>query len=224
VLFLGNSYTYVNDLPAMVVELASSAGKQMQVSSIANGSETLAQHAASASDLSAIASGHWSDVVMQEQSQIPSTQSGRETEMFPAVRTLDRAITAAGARPILYLTFAHQGGWPENGLPDYRSMQDAIDTGYEQIATETGSAVAPVGLAWDAVVSGSPGISMWQSDGSHPTVAGTYLAACVFFDSLFLTRSHGLHYPDGVSAAEADAIQNAADAIVLANPGQWHLR
>jgi hypothetical protein len=63
--------------------------------------------------------------------------------------------------------------------------QTTIEQGYGAIAGELKVAVAPAGQAWQAVVREDPGIVLWQSDGSHPTPAGTYLAACVLYTRLF---------------------------------------
>ena len=72
VLFLGNSYTFVNDLPGTFAALAASGGHSVGTRTLAQGGETLAQHAASAADAAAITSGHWDYVVLQEQSEIPA--------------------------------------------------------------------------------------------------------------------------------------------------------
>ena len=90
-------------------------------------------------------------------------------------------IREAGATPVFFLTWAHRDGWPENGMDDYSSMQEAIDDGYLAIAREQNAAVAPVGYAWWALLHQDPEAALWQNDGSHPTVEGTYLAACVFY-------------------------------------------
>jgi hypothetical protein len=72
VLFLGNSYTYVNDLPITFARLAQSGGHSVEVGMVANGGETLSQHAAAADDAGKISSQRWSYVVLQEQSDTPA--------------------------------------------------------------------------------------------------------------------------------------------------------
>ena len=128
-----------------------------------------------------------------------------------------------GAQPIFYLTFAHQGGWPEEGLPDYQSMQSAIDDGYLQIAGQLGVPVAPVGAAWQTVVDGSSAPSLWQPDGSHPTAGGTYLAACVFYAAIFRESPVGLGDEDGLPESEAHTLQSVAASTVLGDPAEWGL-
>ena len=97
VLFIGNSYTYVNDLPTVFRDLARAAGQNVETSMVANGGETLAQHAASDDDRTAIGGTHWQYVVLQEQSEIPSVETFRQTGMYPAARSLVASIRADGA-------------------------------------------------------------------------------------------------------------------------------
>src|SRR6266545_6669802 len=147
VLFVGNSYTYVNDLPAMFATLATSGGHSVETGMLAEGGATLADHAASADTAAMLASARWGVVVLQEQSEIPSINLLRQGEMYPAARRLVRMIRDAGARPIFFLTWAHRDGWPAYGMADYSSMQSAIDDAYLAIAGTQNAGVAPVGYA-----------------------------------------------------------------------------
>ena len=62
-----------------------------------------------------------------------------------------------------------------------------------------------------------------QDDGSHPTVSGTYLAACVFYATIFRQSPEGLSYIDGLSSRDASVLQAEAAGAVLQNPDQWGL-
>jgi hypothetical protein len=223
VLFLGNSYTYVNDLPSTFARLATSGGRQVEVSSVANGGETLAQHAAASDSLDAISSRRWTYVILQEQSETPATWAGR-TSMYPAVRTLAGRIESAGATPMLFMTWAHRDGLPTAGLADYGAMQQQIDNAYLAIAQELGVPVAPVGYTWSLVRQDHPEIGLWGDDGSHPSGAGTYLAACVFYASIFRASPVGLTYYGGVGADQARLLQDEAGRRVLDPKAQWGLR
>jgi hypothetical protein len=221
VLFIGNSYTTVNDLPSVFASLARSGGHRVETGSAAVDGWTLADHAGSATTTAKLASRNWDIVALQEQSQIPSVAQLRETQMYPAARRLVWLIRDHGARPIFYLTWARRAGWPENGMPDYMSMQSAIDDGYLAIAGEQQAAIAPVGYAWSAMLDQGAPAALWQDDGSHPTEAGTYLAACVFYATLFRESPKGLPYHSSLSAAEAAKIQEVVGATVLGDPGKW---
>ncbi|MFI5260051.1 MAG: DUF4886 domain-containing protein [Candidatus Limnocylindrales bacterium] len=224
VLFLGDSYTYVNDLPSTFAQLAESAGRPVQVATVANGGETLAQHAASSDDLTEISSGAWTYVVLQEQSETPATPAGRDDYTYPAANALAGTAEAAGAVPLLFMTWAHKDGSPALGLPTYEAMQQQIDGAYLQIAYELNVPVAPVGFTWYVVRHDHPDIELWQDDGSHPSLAGTYLAACVFYASIFRQSPEGLSYHSSIADEEARALQAEAESNVVKLEAQWGLR
>jgi len=223
VLFIGNSYTSVNDLPDTFADLAWAGGHRVQTEALDEGGWTLQQHLAAPETATALDSQRWDLVVLQEQSQIPSLAVDRTDLMDPAATKLVAETRARGAQPMFYLTMAHQDGWPEEGLPDYRSMQAAVDDGYLEIAGELGVPVVPVGAAWQTVVDAPSPPAMWQSDGTHPTVSGTYLAACVFYAAIFRESPTGLGDDDGLPAAEAHDLQTVAASTVLTDPGEWGL-
>jgi hypothetical protein len=224
VLFLGNSYTYVNDLPGTFARLAESGGRQVETAMVANGGETLDQHAASADSQASIASRKWDFVILQEQSEVPALVASREYWMYPAARRLAASIVAGGATPMFYMTAAHRDGLPGSGLAGYEPMQLAVDDGYVAIARELGVPIAPVGYAWFVVRRQHPDISLWQDDGSHPSTAGTYLAACVFHAAIFRQSPEGLAFEDGLPPDQARILQAAAAANVLTLKAQWGLR
>jgi uncharacterized protein DUF4886 len=221
VLFIGNSYTYVNDLPTMFATLATSGGHSVKTGMLAEGGATLADHAASVDTATMLAATRWSIVVLQEQSQIPSVDALRQNQMYPAARALVRMVRAAGAAPIFFLTWAHRDGWPENGLANYGSMQSAIDDGYLAIAGEQSTTVAPVGYAWWTLLTEEPTAGLWLDDGSHPTPEGTYLAACVFYATIFRQSPLGLDYHADLPGDKAATLQAIAAKVVLGDPARW---
>jgi hypothetical protein len=206
VLFLGNSYTYVNDLPTVFREIAGSGGRNVETAMVGAGGETLAGHAASDESLASIRGSGWQYVVLQEQSEIPSVAALRQSEMYPAARSLAQIIRASGATPLLLETWAHRDGWPDYSL-DYAAMQVAVDQGYRGLAAELGLHVAPAGEAWQVAVRQEPAITLWQDDGSHPTRAGTYLAACVLYARIFNVSPVGITETEGLSGDVARALQ-----------------
>jgi hypothetical protein len=223
ILFIGNSYTGMNDLPATFASLAWANGHRVETGALDQGGSTLAEHAADPATATELSSEKWNVVVLQEQSEIPSVPSYRSSEMYPAATELVTMIREQGAQPLFYLTFAHEDGWPQAGLPNYQSMQSAIDDGYLGIATQLGVSIAPVGDAWQTLVDDQAQPGLWQSDGSHPTVRGTYLASCVFYAVVFRASPVGLSYRDGLSVAESRNLQQVAATAVLKNPGYWGL-
>lgn len=224
ILFIGNSYTSVNDLPHMFTQLAKSGGHRVETAVVAPGGWTLFAHARSAETLNRLKSSKWDIVVLQEQSQVPASEQARTQGMYPAVRSLVSRIEAGGARPIFFLTWAQRDGWPENGLTGYEAMQARISEGYLQIAQELGASVAPVGNTWLMAIKEHPDLELWQGDGSHPTEQGTYLAACVFYATIFRQSPEGLSYNGRLPKKTVSMVQTTAANVVLRDPNRWNLR
>jgi hypothetical protein len=213
ILFIGNSYTYVNDLPGVFTRLACSGGYKVQTGLAAPGGWTLAQHDASNETLAALKQHKWDYVVLQEQSEIPAIQSARSQGMYPAVRQLVARIRASGAQPLLFMTWGHRDGDVQFGLPTYFDMQAQLTAGYLGIAQELNVPVIPVGTAWLKAWTQPTPLDLWQEDGSHPNEQGTYLAACVFYAAIFHQSPLGLGYYAGLDQETAKTLQSlAADA------------
>jgi hypothetical protein len=82
----------------------------------------------------------------------------------------------------------------------------------------------PVGEAWLITGKQHPELELWQGDGSHPTEQGTYLAACVFYATIFRQSPERLKYSAHLPKEMALALQKTAAEVVLNDPRQWNLR
>jgi len=220
VLFIGNSYTFVNQLPLMFKRLASSGHHRVRTGILASPGESLAQHVASPGTFQTIGSFAWNIVVLQERGEYPAVANYRESEMYPAARDLVRKVRATGARPLFFLTWAKQRGWPRYGL-DYETMQADVDHAYEALGHQLHTAVAPVGPAWWTTLQRLHRVRLYLADGNHPSVEGTYLAACVFYTSIYGQSTEGLPYRAGLPRWRARTLQTIATAVVLGEPARW---
>jgi hypothetical protein len=218
ILFIGNSFTYVNDLPNTFAKFACSGGYPVITGMAAEGGWTLANHLASSKTLDAIQQQHWDVVVLQEQSETPAFESTRLQSMYPAARTLVGKIMAVGAEPVFFQTWGYRDGDPDYDISDYDTMQAALDAGYGGIANELHVRVIRVGDAWSEIRHQPDPPDLWQSDGMHPNKEGTYLAACTFYAAIFNQASEGLDYRGGISKNQAEILQKAADDIALNQP------
>jgi len=218
VLFVGNSYTFTNDLPGEVVKLATSAAVNplIQVSSVTAGGATLKNHWDSSGAVAEIGKATWDVVVLQGQSVEPLYDP---TSFATHAQLLAAKVKQAGAAPLFFETWARQAGndvysyaW-SGGTP--KAMQAGLRQAYAAAASAAGAQVAPVGDAWEATLAAYPQMPIFAADGSHPSVHGTYLSACVFYAALAGKSPKGLGYrPAALSQAEADALQQLAhDAV-----------
>lgn len=180
ILFIGNSYTYVNDLPQTIAKLAASATPPVKIETgrVLVGGATLQRHWREGKALEAIHQDDWDYVVLQEHSLLGSTVTVPEPAVAgPALflefaRLFNAEIRKTKARTILYMT------WAREGTPEYQAR---ITEAYRTAAREMSATLAPVGLAVLNARIGNPGLQFYHADHSHPTSVGTYLAACVFY-------------------------------------------
>ncbi len=175
ILFIGNSYTSRNDLPRLLADLALAAPKPKKVEAraIVAGGASLRRHWNAGAARTALQTTRWDYVVLQEQSTLPIKNPARYHEN---VRLFDAEIAKNGAKTALYLTWARQHA-PET--------QDTLTRAVEDIASQVNARVIPVGRAWQMAKTEEPDLQLYVADGSHPSAAGSYLAACVFYVSFF---------------------------------------
>jgi hypothetical protein len=215
VLFIGNSLTYVNDVPGILQALADSAGgERLAVASRALPNYALIDHWTEGVAQRDIASGGWAWVVMQQ----GWTQGGiyRDTLRL-AVRNFGGEIAKVGARPALYQT------WPPS---NQQSQFAASIESYELAAADVGGVVFPVARAWLATWQRDPSVELY-SDGLHASIAGSYLAALVMYARIFERTPFGL--PTTVRtragatiripAALARTLQEAAAEVTMKGAG-----
>lgn len=203
VLFIGNSFTARNDVPGLIAQLSASRGMQMQHRIISAGGASLRMHWNKGEAQKAIRATRYDYVVLQEQSTLPVKNAQR---MHENIRLFDEAIKSSGAKTALYLTWARQNA-PET--------QEAITKAYRSIGEELGATIVPVGCAWQNFIDQHSHPILHDADQSHPTIAGSYLAACVFFAVLFDRNPVGAAAEvKGLTAAEAESLQRAAWATL----------
>jgi uncharacterized protein DUF4886 len=203
VLFIGNSFTARNDLPGTVGGIAGAAGLAVEHRLISAGGASLRRHWNAGTAAEAIRSGRYDRVVLQEQSTLPVKSAAR---MHESVRLFDAEIRKAGSRTVLYMT------WARRHAPE---AQQPITDAYTTIARELAADVIPAGLAWRAFLAKHRSPILHDKDGSHPSAAGTYLAACTAFAVLFgRSPVRNAFAVTGVSDKDRQLLQRAAaDAV-----------
>lgn len=203
ILFIGNSYTYYNDMPQMLAAMAAAGGHETDVKSVTEGGASLGRLWRKGEALDVLAREHWDYVVLQEHSLLPLSD---RRAMEHAMRLFDERIRAAGARTVLYVTWARAFA-PES--------QGAINAAYEGIGAELRACVVPVGPAWSIALARQPKPALYDSDESHPTLTGSYLAAYVFYRMLFGRLPDP---PPGLGAARHAALLDAAAKATAGRP------
>jgi hypothetical protein len=214
ILFIGNSYTYVNDLPSMVRVALASAPEvdSIEVASVTQGGATLGDHWDAGIASTQIRTGHFTHVVVQGQ----STEIARYESFAMHSRLFALAVHEAGAELDFFETWPRRAGdplysdpmWP---YPCPSSMLSAAKAFYRLQARTLGGELAPVGEAWAAVLAAHPEIDLYAADGTHPSIAGSWLAASVLVCTIAHRSAKGLTSPVEISAPEAAVLTETAD-------------
>ena len=173
ILFLGNSFTFVNNLPDVVGAMLS-----CETVSHTRGGARLSEQLNPETEmgsktLKALKEERWDYVVLQEQSFAPV---GNKESFKKSVHALAALIRENGAIPVLYATWAYREGsekLKKTGLT-YGEMDKALFDSYHEAAYETGAIVADAGRLFTAV---RKTINPYGEDDYHPSQAGTALAA-----------------------------------------------
>lgn len=227
VLFVGNSYTAVNDLPAMVSSIAGSMGENMTYETSAPGGCTFQNHLTQSAQY--IQQGGWDVVVLQEQSQLPSfPYSQFMNESYPYAQQLCQMIRQYNpeARIVFYMTWGRKNGDSQNAqyypvLGTYEGMDSLLLARYMQMAQDNHAQVSPVGVVWHHIRNHYPQIELYQSDESHPSLYGTYAAACCFYTVLYQKDPTEIQYTPEIDVQYADLIRQSAKAVAYDSLNTW---
>ncbi|MFM7080082.1 MAG: PKD domain-containing protein [Bacteroidota bacterium] len=229
VLFLGNSYTAYNNLPQLVADVALSAGDTVVFSSNTPGGYTLQGHSTNATSLSLLAAGDLDHVVLQEQSQLPSFPQGQvATSCFPFARALDSIAQSLNpcVKSVFYMTWGRKNGdasncatWPP--VCTYSGMDSLLRLRYMQMAVDNDAMVSPVGAIWRYIRSTYPSIELYQTDESHPSLAGSYAAACAFYTVFFRKSPNLIATNAGLDPLVASQIRQASHLVAFDSLATW---
>lgn len=171
VLFVGNSYTYVENLPQLVSLMSEGTKTKLITRKSTVGGAYLSEHWKSERGLTTcklISKGKFDIVVLQDNS-MATIQQPDSTAKY--ARLLCRLIRESGAKPYFYMT------WARERVPQYQQEISAV---YTRIAAENNATLVPVGKAWELALQLRPTINLFNPDGSHPSALGALLSAYVF--------------------------------------------
>ncbi|MGH7578951.1 MAG: SGNH/GDSL hydrolase family protein [Gemmatimonadales bacterium] len=174
VLFVGNSFTFRNDVPALVAELGlcHDPPVRLVVAMVARDGMTLERHWEEGDVARRLNAEGWDIVILQEQSSRPLAEPERMETYVGRFAALARE---AGTDVILFQT------WPRVDQPE---TEEPLAPVYRRIAAAVGATVAPVGAAWSRARAKHPGLALYAGDGLHASPAGSRLAAAVILEAI----------------------------------------
>ena len=185
VLLVGNSYTHFHSLSRQIERLAASTGTPLRVDAVTHGGYSLRMHWMKSAARARITSGGYRYVVLQDHSLRPVDHLD---EFDDYGQRFAQLAAHAGAKPVLYQT------WPRDPRSRFYTerlsprsadeMAAQLDRAYSALASRQDALLAPVGRAFSAGLAAHPELELYGPDGTHPSWAGSYLAACVLYGTL----------------------------------------
>lgn len=180
VMMIGNSYTFYNQMPALLQQQADAVVADLSIETCLRGGKDWSWHLDEGEARAMLADGSWDMVVMQNHSRAALAYPDR---MMADGRRI--AALAGDAKLVLYMT------WARAHSPE---AIDIIAPCYQQLAQVIDAEVAPVGLAFAEALKRDPSLCLYDPDQSHPAPAGSYLALCLLYHCL--TDSSPATLPD----------------------------
>jgi hypothetical protein len=183
ILFIGNSYTYYNDMPELLESLMCENGYDAKIHSVTKGGRKLCANLEVGDEYNAkivklISENSFDVLFLQEQSYLPIVDAEVFESAVGALKTL-----AGARRTILYATWGRKSGCPLLSELSLSSdeMTDALCAAYQNAAKAFDSEVSPVGLAFKSL---SGKLELYCDDMSHPSYVGSAVAAIVHYRTI----------------------------------------
>jgi len=227
ILFIGNSYTGVNKLPDVFLEIVKDSGRATPVvKSSTPGGRTLKQHLGIAASMKLVDEGGWDVVVLQGQSQEPAIAEKDESvrkEFLAGAAELCKRVRAKSpkVRIFFYETWArHADYWGAAGKkgPDVganpKEMQARLRKWYGVVAKENQATLVPCGEAWELNYASPKPVRLHTKDHSHPEFVGTYLNAVIFFGKIYDVKAPSPKWTGKLDEAQAKSMQGYAAEVL----------
>ena len=224
VLFLGNSLTYVNNVPDLLAQIALSHGDTIIWDSNTPGGHKILQHSTNPVSLTKISDRKWDIVIIQAQSQETAFPDGQlDVEIYPPAKFLTDSIHRNNicTRVLFYMPAGWKYGDNLNcaALPDictYDGQFARIRQTHLNIADSMDAGIIPSGISYRRSRAIDSTIDLWSSDYVHPSIFGSYLTALNMYAAITKQSTLGTSYaPSGIGSTTATYLQGIADTVVL---------
>ena len=217
ILFIGNSITFLNDMPTILKNMAAASGKNVYVSQWVKGAVMLSYFSQSPYAPDIIFSKKWDYIILQDGDYdiIFPYEHQRLAGYVNQLKNLI-LINNPDTKILFHMLYALKDGWTSDYIHyDYPILTQKIIEGTTAFAKLVDVKIAPVGIAWNDIVINHPEIWLYHWDLNHPTYSGSYLMACVYYSTIFGESSLGNSYRGNLFEDDARIIQNTASETVL---------
>ena len=210
VLFIGNSHTNYNegiDFHLREFLKATSLPFTPIVEKITMDGYTMEQHSEDDNTLSKISEKEWDIIVFQENTYRAAYEA---LDAKVGMQNLRFKIKNPNTKVLLFMTWAYE---------DSPNMINAIKATYEETAQLTNAIVIPVGIAFrDVPNDPDNNIDLYNEDGIHPSLEGTFLATAMFYARIYEKDPIENSYTANLTKENADYLKQAAKTVLKDYP------
>lgn len=209
VAFVGNSLTYVGNVPGLVQRLADLDGRSMSHVAIAYPDVSLSDHwYAGTPD---VLRDLEPDMVVLQQG--PSTLPANMEHLMEWSRRFAGVMAEWGGEPALYMV------WPSSARRDAFPL---VWASYRAAARAVEGAFIPAGQTWVEAWTLDPELALYSSDGSHQNDLGALAAAMTIYAVLWDVPADSVPVPEGVPDATGDVLRaGLAGSLIRADTAGW---
>jgi hypothetical protein len=226
VLFIGNSYTHMNNMPGIFDKIAKAKGKLVHVEKNTQSGASFQVHTTRIDMYQTIKSRNWDFIVLQGYSrELSHSISHIDSATIPYLNQIIDTIKHYHpcVNLLLYNTWGYKYGFADREeINSYDKMQDSIIKGYRYLNSIYKIPIVPVGMVWRNVIKANPQLNLYKEDNEHPNKIGSYLSACTFYSAIFKESPEGA-ITSTISSEHAKIVQSAAFKYVLTNYSELNL-
>jgi hypothetical protein len=133
------------------------------------------------------------------------------------------------ARLVMYVTHGYEQGVNTMGETEWcgwdptvcnqQGMSKRIQETYDELARLFDAESAPAGPIWQIIESKNNDLHLFEPDGVHPNIAGSYANALCIYSVIRKQRLMNVYAPPGIDMETVKFIQQTvADALFDCNP------
>lgn len=189
ILFIGNSYTFYNDMPKMFEAVANENGKDVTVFSVTKGGRKLYEYVDTVDEyseqLDELLNNHKFDICFIQEY---STLSVADNALFmDGLTRLVEKVKNSVDKFVLYETWGSKDGHPAMealGMTT-EEMAMGIAHAYKKAGEEIGAQVSYAGLNFLDVYKNHKEIEIYDADLKHPSYEGSCLSMLTHYKTIF---------------------------------------
>lgn len=226
ILFVGNSYTHMYEMPFIFDKIAKAKGKNVHVEMNTRSGASFNVHTTRPDLFETIKSRKWDYIILQGYSrELTFEPAYLDTATMPYIQQIIDSIRTNNSctNILLQMTWGYKEGFNEREETDsYVKMADIIANGYQYLSDSLSIPIVPVGRVHKEFREKYPEIELYDEDKAHPSKNGSYLSACTFYASIFKESPAGA-FTSTIGSDAASKIQKVAGDYVIANFSKFKL-